>query len=108
MRDRPAGCFAADKARRIKRAPHLEVVGSRFLPHIPEKYHAKDAKASDFGKEDTVKETQEGCLSRTITPPRGRICSQQMRVPKEAGRNGLLLLVRLTGFPACGRAGARL
>ena len=31
-----------------------------------------------FGKEDIVKETQEGCLSRTITPPRGQVCGANL------------------------------
>ena len=31
----------------------------------------KMLQSKNFGKEDIVKETQEGCLSRSITPPRG-------------------------------------
>ena len=32
-------------------------------------------KSNSFGKEDIVKGTQEGCLSRPITPPRGSVCA---------------------------------
>ena len=36
-----------------------------------------------FGKEDSVKETQEGCLSRSITPPRGRVCEANSHQKRE-------------------------